>query len=153
MLNNYWNVISEYNIYSSVALTLAAGGEIPLVIVFTFLISNLLSVYMLLFRWFGRIRLQINQHEISLIRELFGIKIKFPFPAPKDDICLLQNIRKYGSKEFRISSIQVYAKIIIWAGKNKKFMIGNNHELISESELDWLAHELSEWLNLPIRTE
>jgi hypothetical protein len=111
------------------------------------------SFYKFLFSLFGRIRLQINQHKIYLVFELLGIEIKFPRPAPKEDICLLQRIRKYAYKNSGLSSLQIQAQIVIWAGKKKKFIIGNNNELISEPELDWLAQELSEWLNMPIRTE
>ncbi|MBD2694060.1 serine/threonine protein kinase [Anabaena catenula] len=124
-----------------------------LTILLIFLMAILMSIYKLLFCLFGRIRLVINQHQITLIRELFGTKIKVPEPATKEDICLIQRIRKPVYKDFRISSLQIQAQIIIWTGKKKKFTIGNNNELISEPELEWLANELSEWLDMPIRTE
>jgi serine/threonine protein kinase len=123
---------------------------IPVLIVW---ITTLSSFYMLLFSLFGRWRLHINQNKIELVRELWGTKIKFPRPAPKEDICLLQRIRKYAHKNSGLSALQIKAQIIIWAGKNKKFIIGNDNDLISEPELDWLAHELSDWLDIPIRTE
>ncbi|WP_016950695.1 protein kinase [Anabaena sp. PCC 7108] len=120
-------------------------------IIFFILILSLL--YKLLFILFGRMKLQINQHQISLIHELWGTKIKFSKPALKEDICLLQRIRKYAHRNSGLTALQIQAQIIIWAGKRKKFTIGNDNDLISEPELDWLAHELSEWLDMPIRTE
>jgi serine/threonine protein kinase len=115
--------------------------------------TTLSSLYMLLFSLFGKWRLHINQDKIELIRELWGTKIKFPRPASKENICLLQQIRKYTHKNSGLSSLQIKAQIIIWAGKEKKFIIGNDNDLISEPELDWLAHELSDWLDMPIRRE
>jgi len=111
------------------------------------------SLYKFLFTLFGRWRLQINQDKIELSGILWGTRIKFARSADKNDICLLQRIRKYAYKSFDMSSFPVQAQIIIWAGKKKKFIIGNDSDLISEPELDWLAEELSEWLNMPISTE
>jgi hypothetical protein len=100
------------------------------------------------------LRLHITQDKIELVRELWGTKIKLPTPAKKEDICMIQRIRKYERKNYVFfNSVAVKAQLNIWVGKNKKFSIGNNNELISEPELDWLAEELSEWLNIPIRTE
>ncbi|AFZ58090.1 serine/threonine protein kinase [Anabaena cylindrica FACHB-243] len=124
-----------------------------LTILLIFLTAGFISIYKLLFRLFGRIKLVINQHQITLIRELFGTKIKVPKPATKEDICLIQRIRKPVYKDLRVSTLEIKAQIIIWAGKRKKFIIGNDNDLISEPELDWLVHELSEWLDIPIRTE
>ncbi|MFM7409018.1 MAG: serine/threonine protein kinase [Cuspidothrix sp.] len=128
----------------------------PLFVILFLLLLGItsISVYMLLFTLFGKLKLHITQHKIELVRELWGTKIKLPTPAKKEDICLIQRIRKYERKQYIFfNSVAVEAQLIIWVGKNKKFTIGNNNELISELELDWLAQELSTWLNMPIKTE
>lgn len=160
------NNFIEFIIPSMSTFTFAVRSIFSMFIpyLFTSLIFNLLRhplfvilvlivwIYMLLFSLFGTWRLHINQDKIELVRELWGTKIKFPRPAPKEDICLLQRIRKYTHKNYKHSTaLQIEAQIIIWVGKNKKFIIDN--DLISEPELDWLAHELSDWLDMPIRTE
>lgn len=128
-------------------------NSFTLTIILIFLMAILSSIYKLLFCLFGRIILVINEHQITLIRELFGTKIEAPKLAKKEDICLIQRIRKPVYKDLHVNTLEIKAQIIIWAGKKKKFIIGNNNELISEPELDWLAHELSDWLDMPIRTE
>ncbi|MBD2384558.1 serine/threonine protein kinase [Cylindrospermum sp. FACHB-282] len=114
---------------------------------------SLALLYNFLFGLFGSIRLSLNQQKISLTREIFGVKFNFPQPAQRQDICMLQRIRKYVQKDFARTSYQVKAQIIIWAGKRRKYEIGGNDELITEPEIDWLAHELSDWLGIPIRKE
>lgn len=112
------------------------------------------TLYGLLFMLFGKWRLHINQDKIELIHELelWGKKIDSSQLASKENICLLQQIKQYDHKN---SELKIKVEIIIWAGKEKQFIIGNDNELIliSEPELDWLAHELSDWLNLPITTK
>ncbi|BAZ29151.1 serine/threonine protein kinase [Cylindrospermum sp. NIES-4074] len=115
--------------------------------------AGLVLLYNFLFGLFGRIRLRLNQQQISLTREMFGVKFNYPQPAQRKDICMLQRIREYVHKEFGRGSFKVKAQIIIWAGKRLKYEIGGNNELITEPELDWLAHELSDWLGLEIRRE
>jgi serine/threonine protein kinase len=103
---------------------------------------------------FAPIRLHLNQQQISLTREIFGVKFNLTPPAQRKDICMLQRIREYLPKDFApSSSFKVKAQIIIWAGKRLKYEIGGNNELITEPELDWLAQELSDWLGLEIRRE
>ncbi|MTJ54822.1 serine/threonine protein kinase [Anabaena sp. UHCC 0253] len=112
----------------------------------------LMSLY--IFNLFKSIILRIDQDKISIHYDFFGYDIYFYPPAYRDDICLLQRIRTYVHKSSKkSSSLEIKAQIIIWAGTDKNFIIGNNNDLVSEPELDWLAQELSEWLNLPIRTE
>lgn len=90
---------------------------------------------------FGRVRLCLNQQEISLTYEIFGFKFNRPHPAP------IQNIDKL-EVEYFSNFGKVINKIIIWAGVHKYELSRNNQ--ITQAELDWLALELSEWLGLPI---
>jgi serine/threonine protein kinase len=149
------SVVSSYItwVYIIICIQISSLDTLVLTFLATLLLGLVTLIYKFLFRLFGRIRLLINQRKITLTHELFGTKIQFTRPAKKDDICLLQRIRKVGYKDLQVSTVEIKAKIVIWAGKQKQYILGNDNELISESELDWLVHELSEWLNLPIRTE
>jgi serine/threonine protein kinase len=117
------------------------------------LCSSLYLLVKIIFSWLGIIRLRINQQQISLTREILGLKFNVTPPAPRADICMLQRIRKYSHKNSGLTALQIKAHIIIWAGKKRKFELGNNDKLISEPELDWLVNELGSWLGLPINRE
>ena len=45
------------------------------------------------------------------------------------------------------------AQLDIWAGVQKYEIAINNGIVKSEVELEWLAHELSDWLGIPITRE
>lgn len=149
------SVVSSYVtwLYAIIYIQSSAFDTLVLAFSSSFLIASVTLIYKFIFRLFGRIRLLIDQRQITLTHESFGTKIKFTRPAKKEDICLLQRIRTAGYKDLKVNTVEIKAKIIIWAGKHKQYILGNDNELISESELDWLVHELSEWLDMPIRTE
>ncbi|MBD2741663.1 serine/threonine-protein kinase [Coleofasciculus sp. FACHB-1120] len=98
---------------------------------------------------FGRLQLYCNQQQISLTWEIFGFKFQHPRPALRQDINRLVYIPKHHKKDIDGDRVDVPGKIIIKAGLRQYELngeIGSIHEL----ELDWLAHELSEWLEIPI---
>ncbi|MEM9275393.1 MAG: hypothetical protein AAGA80_20865, partial [Cyanobacteria bacterium P01_F01_bin.143] len=89
---------------------------------------------------FGSMRLRITSQRIYLIYELFGVKRHSPMPSLRKDIYRLE----------KISQSNGQSSLIIWA-KNQKYQISNNPNFILTTlEIDWLAHELGQWLNLPI---
>lgn len=71
-----------------------------------------------------------------------------PKPAPRQDIIKLERTKLTYSRNSNGDRITVKPQINIWAG-TKKFTLGKGG-LLSEVELDWLAAELSQWLNLAI---
>ena len=48
-----------------------------------------------------------------------------------------------------MKKIQVFAQLIISAGV-RKYKLQGDGAIANESELEWLASELSDWLNLPV---
>jgi hypothetical protein len=105
-------------------------------------------ILQILFALFGQVWLHLDQEQISLMYQLFDLKYYRPQPAPRHQIIKLERTQtsyKTGSKGQRV---EVKPQINIWAG-TKKFRIGGGG-LLSETELDWLAHELSNWLGLTI---
>jgi hypothetical protein len=97
-------------------------------------------VQQILFALFGRIRLTVNKQQISLTYELFGFKYNRPRPAPRQDITQLE-VECQGDHKLRM---------IIWAG-TQQYQLSGYVCKITAPEFDWLGHELSDWLRLPIQ--
>jgi hypothetical protein len=115
-------------------------------------------VIAILFSLFGKVRLRLDQQQIALIWELFGVKFHRPRPAPRHHINKLVYIPKHFTKDSEGSQIQVLPQVVVWAGVQKYELGGNgiNGSGVSgstEPEIQWLAHELSDWLELPIMRE
>ncbi len=106
-------------------------------------------IYGILYLWFGSVEISINQQKISRSHNLFGKKIKAISSSR-------ENIKKlvYTPQHFKIDSegdkVTVHPKLVIWA-EVEKFEISVDQEIIkSETELEWLARELSDWLGIEI---
>ena len=125
-----------------------------------FAIWILLSI---LFTLLGKIRFCLTQQKISLTYELLGLKYASPRPGQRQDIGKLelverQILRPVGFRKERMR-VSVPSQLVVWAGK-RKYVLGRNaltqwlrisrRRVLHASELDWLAQELSDWLELPI---
>lgn len=108
-------------------------------------------ILQILFAFFGKVRLHLDQEKISLKYQLFGLRYYRPRPASRHHIIKLQRTLTSYKTGGEGGSIEIKPQINIWAG-TKKFRIGGGGSL-SEIELDWLANELSDWLGLPIIKE
>ncbi|GET35911.1 serine/threonine protein kinase [Microseira wollei] len=91
----------------------------------------------ILFAFFGRYRLRIDWRSIAKTYELFGFKRNLFRPARRRDITKIEYIHSASS----------HPKIVIWAG-GQKYEFGS--AIANEAELEWLANELSDWLELPL---
>ena len=111
----------------------------------------------IIFTIFGSTRLRISSEQISLTYECLKLKLQRPKPTSRNNIAEL-NLSKITSA---INSSRIYkATLTIWANK-KAYKIGANpgkkhpkslnRQNISVDEVSWMAHELSEWLDMPIR--
>lgn len=93
-------------------------------------------------------RLRIDRQEIAYIKDLLGFQWDWPPPTPRRDIRQLEieqiesNIPFVRQKLSRVS-------LIVQAG-NRKYRLGQEQK-VSESEIEWLATELSQWLGLKIK--
>lgn len=103
----------------------------------------------ILFSLFGKSVLLVNQTEISLIYKLFGLKFNF---RPGMSIFANYNLRPMPRTE--ISKLELIyvtegrrCSIAIWAGR-REYIFGHG---LTVPEIEWLAAELSDWLNLPIQ--
>ena len=127
----------------------------------------------ILFKIFGQVRLRIDEETISRRIKLFGIELNLPKPAARNEIIKLERTHTYIQKSRKGGQTVVEPQINIWTG-TKKFSIGGNgfsiggnyftiaenrlftiteNRLLTEIELDWIAYELSDWLDLPIIKE
>jgi serine/threonine protein kinase len=94
---------------------------------------------MFLFALFRKLRLRIDRQQISHTSNLLGLRWNHSKPARRQDICQLE-IKQIGYK---------VSQMIIQAG-DQKYRLGVKQGL-SESEIEWLATELSQWLGLKIQ--
>lgn len=126
-----------------------------------FLICGIGFLLLVLFGVWGKVRLGINQQQISLTYELFGLKHSKPRPSRRQNICKLG----YSQEAFKfwLGIIPIGYKpqrFSVWAGKQEYLICTRNlsgrkgyttqMNGLTDSELDWLAYELSNWLGLPI---
>ena len=119
---------------------------------------GLWSIWEILFSLLGKVRLRITQSEITRSLEILGLRCSPSLTAARQNIVKVELTRlsyKYISDG---DSIAIPPQIYIWAG-TKKFTLGGDGGYsftlytLTAPELDWLAQELSNWLNLPISKE
>jgi serine/threonine protein kinase len=96
-------------------------------------------VVKLLYALFREWRLRIDRQQISYTSNLLGLRWNHSKPACRQDICQLE-IKQIGYK---------VSQMIIQAG-HQKYRLGVEQKL-SESEIEWLGTELSQWLGLKIK--
>ncbi|MBD2729352.1 serine/threonine protein kinase [Nostoc sp. FACHB-892] len=91
---------------------------------------------------FGRKRLYINRQQIYLIYKIFKLERYNPLPSSRQEILRL-DINKSDFNKYYLT---------IWVGIKKYVISSSELDIFTVTllELDWLAHELSEWLGLPI---
>ena len=121
-----------------------------------FLWVGLWLIWVILFELIGIRRLRITQFDISLSSEIFGLKCLPSLIEQRKHITNVENLSPtyQDSEEGRFC---VIAQLNIWAGK-KKFKLSGNYQNnygyeLTTPEREWLAHELTDWLNLPDKVE
>ncbi|MEH2142532.1 serine/threonine protein kinase [Nostoc sp.] len=112
--------------------------------------AGFMMMYKFLFHLFGRTCLRLNPEQITLTWELFAWKFYRPRASPRQSITKLVYIPKHFTKDSEGTRIAVPAQLDIWVGVKKYQFGGIDGAIKSEAELEWLAHELSDWLGLPI---
>ncbi|QLE57231.1 serine/threonine-protein kinase [Nostoc sp. TCL26-01] len=146
-----WNSFILYWTINAISTSALVGLPLPLFSL-PFWGVGYLMVYTLLMRLFGSVRLRLHSQQISLTRELFGFKFHRPRPSPRDSITKLVYIQPHLSKDADGTQTQTPAQLYIWAGI-QKYQLGMNTGIKSAAELEWLAQELSNWLDMPVDRE
>ena len=137
--------------YSIALATWSSGGWFSAFFALGHLGVGVWLIIQILFALFGQVDLHLDQEKIVLRYEIFGLKYLRPRPASKHQILKLERTRTTYKRGSEGNQIEVKPQINIWAG-SKKFKIGGGG-LLSEIELDWLASELGDWLDLPVLQE
>jgi Protein kinase domain len=105
----------------------------------------------ILFGLWGRVRLRLTEQQICQDYELFGFKRSATKPSARQDIDKLELTKEFYKKDSDGDRVLVKPTLLIWAGAQKYGCFGGNS--ITQPELEWLAQELSNWLNLPVDRE
>jgi hypothetical protein len=101
-----------------------------------------------LFGLFGRIRLRLDADYIRQDYEIFGFSYAYPKPSLRGDVTKLELIPAYFTKDSDGDRKEVKPQLLIWAGTQKYGFFGAG--TLDAPELNWLAQELSQWLDLPV---
>ncbi|MBW4686672.1 MAG: serine/threonine protein kinase [Komarekiella atlantica HA4396-MV6] len=115
--------------------------------------AGFFMLYTFLFHLFGRIRLRLNQEQIALTWELFTFQFHRPRPSPRQSITKLVYIPQHFTKDSKGNRVDVPPQLDVWSGIYKYRLGGAGGGIKHEAELEWLANELSDWLDLPITRE
>ena len=113
--------------------------------------GNLLAVVgvMFLFALFRKLRLRIDRQQISFFSHLFWLKWNYSKPAPRQDICQWEIEQIEYTVPVRVEKLY-RASLVIVLPENQKYRVGEKQGL-NQSEIEWLATELSQWLGLKIQ--
>jgi serine/threonine protein kinase len=103
---------------------------------------------------FGRSRLRFSNQNVYHTFEMFGINRKITPVSPQSDIDRIEFRASYFTKDSDGDRVTIPPNLILWAGTrrynlNDAAKKGLGMGLV-KPELEWLASELSQWLNLPV---
>ncbi|AFY53386.1 protein kinase family protein [Rivularia sp. PCC 7116] len=134
-----------------------SSGVFPLNLLFALLSlpfwgSGFFLIYSFVFSWFGKVRLCLSKERITKFYEILGFHFQRPSASNKKDIKKLIYIPRHFVKNDSGERTEVFAELIISTGV-RKYKLQDGGAISSESELEWLASELSDWLNLPVTLE
>ncbi|MBP0001050.1 MAG: serine/threonine protein kinase [Cyanobacteria bacterium SID2] len=133
--------------YSVAISTWSSGGWFAAFFALGHLGVGFWLIFYILSILFRETYLSVDLNKISLKHKLFNIFYRQVSPAPRQQIVKLEIKLEKGSLQ-RKGNTQLKPQINIWAG-TKKFAIGGGG-VVSEIELEWLARELSDWLELSL---
>jgi len=112
--------------------------------------AGLMMIWGLVFGLFGSLRLHIDNEKVSFNRDLFGFTFHRTKPLQRANISKLVYIPQHFIKDGEGNRTTVPSQLDIWIGVKKYSLGGNTGIVLSEAELAWLAHELSDWLGIPL---
>jgi serine/threonine protein kinase len=148
----FWNLFIL--VWTIGALSAPFPGNIPFALFsLPFWGVGFSMIYGIVYGLFGGVSIHIDQQQISLNHQLGKWKIPRCRSVSRESINKLVYTPQYFTKDSDGNKTQVPAKLVIWAGVEKFEFSVNNFPIKSVGELEWLARELSQWLNMPIITE
>lgn len=131
---SFWNTTMMYS---------SESGSSPIIwfAIWAIFILGICNLFQFLLRIFGRLRFRIAQRQVSLRYEIFGFELYSPPSSPRQNIIRLERTKD-------ADNLNPY--LVIWAGTRKYKLCNSIHFALTPPEIDWLAQELSDWLDLPI---
>ena len=133
------------------ALAAPSPANVPFALFsLTFWGAGFQMLYQILSPLLKSIRLHLDQKQIALTWELLGLKFHRVAPVPTKNITKLVYELKTFTTDSHGNRVKVPPQLIIWAGVHKYELVAADSVNYTESELEWLANELSDWLSLPI---
>ncbi|MEN9223218.1 MAG: hypothetical protein Q6M04_12355, partial [Thermostichus sp. BF3_bins_97] len=105
----------------------------------------------ILYGLFGKALLHIDRERVGLTHEVFGLRFRKVPLSWRRDIDRLELVPRHTKRDADGDRVEVTPQLNIWAG-NRKYELGAGIPL-QEPELEWLASELSRWLQVPIERQ
>jgi serine/threonine protein kinase len=142
----YLEVIKiSYSQINSPYLWFDVIAEIFPIPIIGFLLAGVGAIF--LFALFRELRLRIDRQQISYTSHLLKWRWNCTKPASRKQICQLEieTTLDRQNKSYRVTQLIIQAGI-------RQYELGGLYSGLSESEIDWLATELSQWLGLKIKT-
>jgi hypothetical protein len=94
--------------------------------------------------------LRIDRNEIRLIQTLFSHKISNRRSMPNLEVTIITFERKHKYKDSEGDLVNKNASLKIETGTDSIALGGIYTGITDEAELEWLAYEISEWLDKPL---
>ena len=158
----FWNgFMAVWTGLGTVGGTPLGIGIIMLLFSIPFWLIGLSLIGSIFFILFGKTKLHIDSEHISMTHECLGIKFQKPKATERQDINAIECTRTGWYMERDGEKTEVSVAVIIWAN-GKAYTLNPSvrqqstlsdkitHHHPTSIELNWLAQELSQWLDLPI---
>ncbi len=134
--------------YGIAFATWNSGGWLAALFAVCHLSVGISLIWGILFTLFGTVRLAITPSKIHLQYGIFGFRCFPSQTAVRERISKIECTSVSYKRDSDGDRVRVPPEINIWVG-TKKFSLGGG-DVLTEPELEWLAWELSSWLNLPV---
>jgi serine/threonine protein kinase len=112
-----------------------------------FMSPSLIIAWSVLFYLFGSCNLHVQESKILFYSEIFGLKIRKARVFNRQYVGKVELIRSFFGRDGEPYALN-NAQLNLWVG-TKKIKL-NEQNILTSPELDWLAEELSDFLDLPI---
>ena len=114
-------------------------------------VGGLLALFLgwIFYALFMRSRLRIDRQRIYFFKELFGMKWQRSHPLPRQVSSQVELTQQYLRTNSMGENVWISQRLILRLGEQHYELVEKGR--LTDVELDWLAHELREWLSLQIK--
>lgn len=133
--------------FAAFCMALGVSGFYAILITTLFVLPT--ASWIVVYYSLSKSRLKIDRQQIYLTRKFLGVETNvFYPPCSRNDIVRLEKVNPYRREttDYKVSSFDDSPQLIIWA--NNQYYILENLNIL---EANWLANELSDWLEIPIK--